>query len=174
MYFLDVSVTTEAPVTSLPVPAVVGMAIKGRIGFGSLSGPSYCWIGFGLVERAPIAFAVSIALPPPIPTMKSPLQSSRAEKAVFHDFHRRVGFDPVEYGVLQALFRNGLGDSVQQTSVSNTLVRYDQDIPATHRTDFGTDGGGFSDPEMDFYPAPKKQMPRLPSWKPPFKEKKSF
>ena len=69
--FLTVSVMIVNWVTSLPVPAVVGMAMRGAPGLGILLGPSKSFIFPGLVARAEMALAASIGLPPPMAIRKS-------------------------------------------------------------------------------------------------------
>jgi len=65
-------------VTSLAVPAVVGMAIRGFPGAFTVFMPSYWFMGDGLVRRMLMAFAESMELPPPTATMRSTL----AERAM--------------------------------------------------------------------------------------------
>ena len=61
------SVMTAANVTSLPVPAVVGIAISGGSLCHTLRIPFILERSrFGLTALAPIALAESIADPPPI------------------------------------------------------------------------------------------------------------
>mmetsp|Transcript_34202 Transcript_34202/g.42218 ORF Transcript_34202/g.42218 Transcript_34202/m.42218 type:complete len:216 (-) Transcript_34202:80-727(-) len=59
------SVTTAPKVVSDPVPAVVGIAIKGGIFFLTLNAPAYSLIGLGFAIYAPTTLAVSIEDPPP-------------------------------------------------------------------------------------------------------------
>src|SRR5512139_2288896 len=59
---LAVSVMMVKGVTSLPVPAVVGMAMSGAAGLGILLAPMKSLIFPVLVASAPIALAVSIEL----------------------------------------------------------------------------------------------------------------
>ena len=75
------SVITAARVASLPVPAVVGTAIKGRGGARKRSTPSYSGRRPPLVASAAVALAVSITLPPPMaitPSQSSARRSARA------------------------------------------------------------------------------------------------
>ena len=67
------SVITDQRVTSLPVPAVVGTVIRGGMRFliGCGSAHSYSRIEPPFVTTTPIAFAVSIGLPPPRPIRPS-------------------------------------------------------------------------------------------------------
>ena len=63
---------TEARVVSLPVPAVVGMAISKGILFLTLRIPFILERGFfGFATLAPKAFAVSIEDPPPMAIIES-------------------------------------------------------------------------------------------------------
>ena len=75
------STMTEASVVSLPVPAVVGTAIRRGIFLRTLSIPSIFESGFlGYAILAPTAFAASMDEPPPKPMMAS--QSSFIYKAL--------------------------------------------------------------------------------------------
>src|SRR4030042_5709431 len=68
----SVSVMMVNWVTSLPVPAVVGMAMSGDPRFGILLAPrKSVRLRPGLVARAAMALAVSIGLPPPTAIKKS-------------------------------------------------------------------------------------------------------
>ena len=60
---------TENAVTSLPVPAVVGIAMIGSIGPGTRCAPSYSVMEPPYLARTPTAFATSIGLPPPSATI---------------------------------------------------------------------------------------------------------
>src|SRR5512136_728613 len=68
---LAVSVMIVKGVTSLPVPAVVGIAMSGAAGLGILLAPMKSLIFPAFVARAPIALPVSIGLPPPTAIRKS-------------------------------------------------------------------------------------------------------
>ena len=67
-------VTTPLRPTSLPVPAVVGMAIIGGTSFTILASPpiasSYCARGIGCVTARRTSLATSSGLPPPTPITK--------------------------------------------------------------------------------------------------------
>ena len=64
------SVMTAASVTSLPVPAVVGTAIRqGGLRCTRRRPPIELTLFFGCATRAPTALAQSMAEPPPKPTM---------------------------------------------------------------------------------------------------------
>ena len=64
--FMSLSVMTAVMVTSLPVPAVVGMAISGGILRHTRSSPLSLPSGLrGKAMRAPVALAQSIDEPPP-------------------------------------------------------------------------------------------------------------
>ena len=68
MYLCLISgfVITAVTVTSLPVPAVVGIATRGGSFFQTLSKPFICSrVFFGYAIHAPVAFAQSIEEPPP-------------------------------------------------------------------------------------------------------------
>src|SRR5699024_4531676 len=78
LYSLSSSVITAHCVTSEPVPAVVGIVVKGGIRFakGFLpSAASYSNTDASCAISTPIAFAVSIELPPPTATNPSQLFS---------------------------------------------------------------------------------------------------
>ena len=70
--FFSVSVMVPPGVHSLPVPAVVGMTIRGTLGFVTMPvRPKYCRRGGGLVCSSLAPLAVSRELPPPMPTTPS-------------------------------------------------------------------------------------------------------
>ncbi len=63
---------TPAPrETSLPVPAVVGMAMIGATGPVILAGSAYCGKGGGLPVRSAAALHMSMTMPPPNAMMQS-------------------------------------------------------------------------------------------------------
>ena len=76
----SVSVMTASKVTSLPVPAVVGTAIRGTMGCSSTAGVAQVRILPPLASRVPTALAVSMELPPPMAIMPS-MPCSRANSA---------------------------------------------------------------------------------------------
>lgn len=66
LWWVFSSVMTAARVTSLPVPAVVGMATSGGIGLYTFSNPFNLDNGLlGKAARAPMALAQSMLDPPP-------------------------------------------------------------------------------------------------------------
>src|SRR5512136_88607 len=72
----SVSVMIVNWVTSLPVPAVVGTAIRGDPGFAILLAPrNSVTLRPGFVARAAMALAASIGLPPPTAIRKSAPES---------------------------------------------------------------------------------------------------
>ena len=85
------SVMTDQKVTSLPVPAVVGMVIKGGIAFCTIPRPSYSRISPPFVTITPIALAVSIGLPPPRATMASQPSESASFAPLLTDVFRGLG-----------------------------------------------------------------------------------
>ena len=66
-----VSVSTAEWDTSLPVPAVVGMAMRGIIGPGTLPNPKKSRARPPCVKTTATIFAISKLLPPPIPITES-------------------------------------------------------------------------------------------------------
>ena len=66
LWLVSQSVITAATVVSLPVPAVVGIAMRGGMGRPTFKSPASC-VSFllGLAHSAAAAFAASIGEPPP-------------------------------------------------------------------------------------------------------------
>ncbi|MEZ4505263.1 MAG: hypothetical protein R2848_05170 [Thermomicrobiales bacterium] len=79
-----VSLTTELRVTSLPVPAVVGMAMSGRGGSTNVRGATQSSAVPLLVARPAAALARSIGLPPPIATIASAPVARASSAAARH------------------------------------------------------------------------------------------
>ena len=66
LWFVSLSVMTAATVASLPVPEVVGTAIKGGVGRPTRRSPAISARDLsGRAARAAAAFAVSMGEPPP-------------------------------------------------------------------------------------------------------------
>jgi hypothetical protein len=79
--FSRLSVKTAFGVTSLPVPAVVGIATTGIPGSVTRSKPRYSIAGLGFVTSTDTALVRSRMLPPPTATRRSALGSRRVRNS---------------------------------------------------------------------------------------------
>ena len=86
-------------VTSLPVPAVVGIRMVGRPRFGMRLMPKYAPMGPLFVSMTAAVFVISMGLPPPRPMSIWACEFSGGQDAIGHDFIAGIGLHPVEDGI---------------------------------------------------------------------------